>query len=327
MSTENPVIDFHTHVLEEASLEAGRGKTMFWASPRAESQDKNSHFDRMLKPDLHLADMDRRGVDRTVISSSTIIGGTSWASPDEELSLVRRANDSVAAWVQQYPDRFIGSFTLPLQSLDNSLREIDRAVGELGIRVANLPANTQGVYLGDEPLRPMWKSFEANGVAVFVHPDGVQDPWFKKYALWNSIGQPIEEARVMASLIYGGIVEAFAAVPIVMAHGGGFFPHYCARMDRNVQNRPETAVNITKLPSDYLQQFYYDTCVYSPETLDALVRIVGLDRLVLGSDYPVGSPDPVGWVRSAQSVAQADDATVDKILGGTAARVLRLDAP
>ncbi|GAA5185357.1 amidohydrolase family protein [Rugosimonospora acidiphila] len=324
MNPQNPVIDFHTHVLDETSLEAGRGKAMFWASPRAESQDRDSHFDKMLKPELHLADMDRRGVDRTVISSSTVIAGTSWACAEEEYDLVRRANDSVAAWVAGYPDRFIGSFTLPLQSVDNSLREIDRATGELGITVANLPANSKGVYLGDEPMLPLWRSFAANGVATFVHPDGTPDPWFRRYALWNSIGQPIEEARVMASLIYGGIVEKFAEVPIVMAHGGGFFPHYCARMDRNVQNRPETAVNITKLPSDYLTQFYYDTCVYSPETLDALVRVVGLDRLVLGSDYPVGSPDPVGWVRGARSVAAADEATVNRILGGTAARVLDL---
>jgi aminocarboxymuconate-semialdehyde decarboxylase len=94
-------------------------------------------------------------------------------------------------------------------------------------------------------------------------------------------------------------------------------------MDRNVTNRPDSMQNITRKPSDYLRAFYYDTCVYDPEVLAALIRRVGADRLVMGSDYPVGDNDPVASVKATPGIS---DSEVAQITGGNAARLLGLDA-
>ena len=108
-----------------------------------------------------------------------------------------------------------------------------------------------------------------------------------------------------------------------MAHGGGYFPHYMGRMDRNTLNRPDTVRNTGGMtPSSFLRSFYYDTCVYDPQVLKVLLERVGADRLVLGSDYPVGEKDPIGWLREA-GVAGTDLAL---IAGGNAARILGLPA-
>jgi aminocarboxymuconate-semialdehyde decarboxylase len=227
----------------------------------------------------------------------------------------------VAEWCALHSNRFVGSFTLPLQDVDLSLKELDRAVTRLGLRVANLCAQYQGAYLGDARYRPFWDAANALDVVVWIHPDGVRDLWFQKFGMWNSIGQSIEEVKVMASIIYEGIVETYPALKIVMAHGGGYFPHYMGRMDRNVTNRPDSMKNITRKPSDYLRAFYYDTCVYDPEVLAALIRRVGADRLVMGSDYPVGDNDPVASVKATPGIAESD---VAQITGGTAARLLGL---
>jgi aminocarboxymuconate-semialdehyde decarboxylase len=159
------------------------------------------------------------------------------------------------------------------------------------------------------------------GATVWIHPEGVRDPWFQRYALWNSAGQSIEEAKVMASLIYEGVMHRFPGLKVVIAHGGGYFPHYLGRMDRNHANRPDTVKNTGgKKPSEFLRSFHYDTCVYDPRVLKVLIERIGADRMVMGSDYPVGEKDPVGFIKgTAQSPHD-----VAMMCGGNAARLLGL---
>jgi aminocarboxymuconate-semialdehyde decarboxylase len=201
--------------------------------------------------------------------------------------------------------------------------ELARAHGQLGLGVIQLPAQIDGVYLGAPQLRPVWEEIAHRGLVVFIHPDGVRDPWFQRYSLWNSVGQPIEEARVLCSPIYEGVLEQFPEVPVVVSHGGGYLPHYYGRLDRNVQNMPDSTVNISQAPSAYLRRLYYDTCVYEPSTLSALVTQVGADHILMGSDWPVGEADPIGFVNRCDAL---DDAQRRAILGGTAARLLGLAA-
>jgi aminocarboxymuconate-semialdehyde decarboxylase len=188
--------------------------------------------------------------------------------------------------------------------------------------VANMCAHYEGVYLGEERYAPFWEAVNDLGVVVWIHPDGIRDLWFQQYGMWNSIGQSIEEVKVMTSIVYGGVVEKYPGIKIVMAHGGGYFPHNMGRLDRNVTNRPDSMKNITKKPSEYLRAFYYDTCLYDTSILAALIKIVGADRIVMGSDYPVGESDPVGFVERCPGISEAE---VDMIVGGNAAKVLGLN--
>ena len=127
----------------------------------------------------------------------------------------------------------------------------------------------------------------------------------------------------MASIIYEGLLDAVPGLKIVIAHGGGYFPYCVGRVDRNVE-KPEAQVNIgDKKPSDYLRHFYYDTCVFDAPALAALFQRVGADRILLGADYPVGEDDPVGVVKSAVTLSNAD---LRMVAGGTAARLLGIEA-
>lgn len=321
------VIDFHAHILEPHVLKMSAGRTVmsgFGAAvePRPTPGSRRELWYRqMMEPEAHLEGVSRMGVDVSVISSSTVIQNTAWADAHTGLELDRRCNDMIADWVRRYPDRFVGTFTMPLKDPHLALREMERAVNQLGLRIANLPANVEGVYLGEPTFRTFWETVNELGVIAFIHPDGVRDPWFQKYSLWNSVGQPVEEAKVMSSLIYEGILESFPDIKIVMAHGGGYMPHYHGRLDRNVKNRPDTMANISRPPSWYLKRFYYDTCVYDPVTLDALIARVGADRILMGSDFPVGEIDPVGFLRRCERV---DDVARAQISGGTARELLGL---
>ena len=317
------VVDFHVHMLEPEVFKASTNKTVFTGfgaapatAPRPGAQQL---MGRMFDPAAEIEDMDARGIDMSVVSSSTVLQGSSWADPNTDLALCRRCNDQAADWVARHPKRFVGSFVLPLQDVKLALQELERAVQALGLKVANISSSYNGLYMGDPAYHPFWEAVERLGAAVWIHPEGVRDPWFQRYALWNSLGQSVEEAKVMASLIYEGVMTKFPRLRIVMAHGGGYFPHYMGRLDRNTANRPDTVRNAGgSTPSAFLRSFYYDSCVYDPKVLQVLLERVGADRLVMGSDYPVGEKDPVGWLRAC-GVAGADLAA---IAGGNAARLL-----
>lgn len=319
-----PAIDFHAHMLERRACEAGMphsastgfGERMGPPAPgTAFARALEASFD----PAIHVAALDRLGIDAEVVSSTTVLQGTSWAAPEQALALERGVNDEIARWVAAYPSRLVGCFTLPLQDRALALEELERCTAELGMRVVQLPASLDGVYLGEQPFRYLWDALAERGVVAFLHPDGTRDRWFQQYSMWNSVGQPIEEAKLIASLIYGGVLEDLPQMNIVVAHGGGYLPHYFGRLDRNVTAWPESTRNISRRPSEYLRNLYYDTCLYEPAMLEALVRRVGADRIVMGSDYPVGEPDPLGFV--ARCAVLSPDEVV-QIQGGTAARLL-----
>jgi aminocarboxymuconate-semialdehyde decarboxylase len=320
-----PIVDFHAHMLEPEVRKAAQDKTVlsgYGAFPGAGTQSNNPEtYRRMTDPKAQLADMDRLGVDVNVISASTVIQGTAWADPATALDLDRRSNDRVAEWVAQHPGRYVGSFSLPMQDVARALKELERCARDLKIPVANMCAHYDGVYLGEERYAPFWEAANDLGIVVWIHPDGIRDPWFQRYGMWNSIGQSIEEVKVMTSIVYGGVVEKYPNIPIVMAHGGGYFPHNMGRLDRNVTNRPDSMKNIRKKPSEYLRAFYYDTCLYEESILAALIKIVGADRIVMGSDYPVGEVDPIGFVERCPGITSEQ---VAMITGGNAAKILGL---
>jgi len=173
--------------------------------------------------------------------------------------------------------------------------------------------------MGDPIFHPFWDALHARELTAWIHPEGIQDPWFQRYALWNSLGQSIEETKCMASLIYEGVMTKFPTLKVVMAHGGGYFVHYMGRLDRNTANRPDTVRHMGgQTPSSFLRHFYYDTCVYDPKVLAVLRERVGSDRLIMGSDYPVGEKDPVGWLKEAGLSGQE----LANVAGGNAARLI-----
>jgi aminocarboxymuconate-semialdehyde decarboxylase len=316
------VIDFHAHILVREIFERSYPYSIVSGFGQRQVKAHNAVlFEEMMSPNKLLEDMDRCGIDISVISSATVMQPTSWADADTECALTRKLNDANAEWAAFSPRHIMGSFTLPLQDTDLALMEMRRSVEQLHLKVANVPSEVRGVYLGDHRFRPFWQAAQDLDVVIFMHPEVNNDPWFQKFGLWNSLGQMIEECKFMASIIYEGILEDYPWLKIVVAHGGGYFPHNIGRLDRNMTNIPHSGKNISRNPSEYLRNVYFDTCLYDPKILLALIRIVGADRLVLGSDYPVGEDNPVEFITSCQELKSIDQKL---ILGETAASLLGL---
>jgi aminocarboxymuconate-semialdehyde decarboxylase len=312
------VIDFHAHMLdaEMVQLCAARNAITGYGQKAPPSGGK---FAKFYDPEAQIADMDARGIDMHVLFTGPVFMSTWWADAQTAAQLTRRMNETVACWVQRFPTRFVGTVTLPMQDVTLACAELRRAVTELGHKAVMLPTHVDGAYLGERTFWPLWEEIRRLGIPAFIHPEGIRDPWYHKFALWNSIGQQIEEAKAMASIIYEGLLDAVPGLKIVIAHGGGYFPYCVGRVDRNVE-KAEAQVNLgDRKPSDYLRHFHFDTCVFDTMALQTLFKRVGPDRILLGADYPVGEEDPVGAVKAAVALP---DAELHGVAGGTAARLL-----
>jgi len=313
-------IDFHTHFLQREVFEACQPHSVSSCFGNTSWPLDLPVMQRMFRPELQIEDMDRRGVDSNVLTSADVMQSRAWATPEEERRMTAIVNDECARWVDAYPGRFIGSAVVPLGDIKMALAGVEEAVGA-GLKVINLPSNYRGDYLGHARFTDLFALIEDRELVVFMHPEGTPDMWFQDYAMWNSIGQSIEEVKVMSSLIYEGTMDRFPRLKLVMAHGGGYMPHYMGRLDRNMTDKPFTAKNISKKPSEYLGDFYYDSCVYDPRTLELLIERVGIDRVVLGGDYPAADLDPIDFLDRID-IPDTDRA---KIAGQNALQLLGLD--
>jgi aminocarboxymuconate-semialdehyde decarboxylase len=321
------VVDFHAHLMvpevyavtapHSLFVKSNADPTMDAAAKEVVRQREAFVVERMSDVTDRIARMDAMGVDVQVLSSSLVHQVTYWAEPRESLRLERMVNDRIAAVTAANPARLIGLGGVPLAAPALAVAELARCMGELRLAGVGISTTAGDMEIGDARLRPFWAKAEELGAVVYIHPAGNTGERFARWYLWNSIGQAYEEAMAIASLMYEGILDAFPALKICISHGGGYMPYYMGRIARNYVEKPATRVNMRKSPAEYMRMLWFDSCVYETEVLEALVRRVGADRVVLGSDYPVGEPDPIGFVAKSALPAAEKEA----IIGTNAARL------
>jgi aminocarboxymuconate-semialdehyde decarboxylase len=310
-------VDFHAHLVDPAIYRETQAFSIF--AQTTDPARAAAVIARMADLDARIAAMDAMGVAVQVLSSSLVHQCSYDAEPDTALRLDAAMNERIAQAVAKHPARFRGLGSVPLQAPERAADELSRCIDSLGLSGVTISTRVRDREIGDPALRPFWECAEALGAVVFIHPAGNPDPRFRKWQLWNSIGQSFEEAMAVASLFYEGVLDAYPKLKIVVSHGGGYMPFYLGRIARNYIEKPATRVNMTKPPLDYVGMLHYDTCVYDPDTLSQLVAVVGPERIVMGSDYPVGELKPAEFVRDCTAL----DATAQEmVLSGNAARLL-----
>ena len=324
-------IDFHAHILVPEVWAVTKAKSLFALPPegprlsedamRQASQRSEAVLAAMADVTERLQRMDEMGVAVQVLTQSLVHQCTYWAPPEESLRLERQMNDRMAAIVAANRSRYVGLGGVPLQAPALAVAELERCVCALGLEGVGISTFAGGREIGHPDLHPFWAKAEELGALVTIHPAGNPDPRFRKHFLWNSIGQSFEEAMAIASLMYEGVLDRYPDLKICISHGGGYMPFNMGRIDRNWQEKPSTRANMKLPPGDFLRRLHYDSCLYDPVLLERLVEKVGEDRVVLGSDYPVGEKKPIEFVRACKLPAGA----ADKIIHANAARLLGLD--
>ncbi len=276
-----------------------------------------------------LLDLDRRQqamaghtIDHQVLS--TWLDFTGYTLPPEQgAAWARLLNDATAEDLQAVPPgRFTACATVPLQDGRAAAAELQRACGMLGYRGVVIMTHVAGRNLDEPDLDPFWAAAQEAGVPIIIHPAYViPSPRLAKYYLWNLAANPYDTAVAAASLVFGGVCDRFPDLKVVLVHGGGHFPYQIGRLTHGWTVRPEARVHLQTPPTDYLKWFYYDTLLYFGPALRYLAEVVGVERLMLGTDYPFDMCPP----GPTQIVSDAGlDAHRERIFEATPTEVFRL---
>jgi aminocarboxymuconate-semialdehyde decarboxylase len=273
--------------------------------------------------DVRLKKMDEERVDVHALSLTSPM--VYWAPPGFGLQLSQVFNDGASAATVKHPKRFVAMATLPMQSPDLALKELERAAKLPGMRGLYLGTNVAGKNLDEEAYFPIYAKCEELGWPIFLHPvDPVGADRMRKYYLRNLLGNPYDTGIAAASLVFGGVMDRFPKLDVMLPHAGGTFPSLIGRLDQGTRVRAENK-HMKELPSTYLRRFHYDTIGHNNAVIVNMIKQVGADRVVLGSDYifDMGYDKPVDVVEKLPEISDRDR---QLILGANAARLLKLSA-
>jgi aminocarboxymuconate-semialdehyde decarboxylase len=259
-------------------------------------------FEMLLSVEKRLAAMDAQGVEREILTVWADIFGYS-LPPAQGAEWHRVLNDNIRKVAEATPARFSWMCSGPLQDGALAAKELERChnAGAIGTIVA---ANMRGENLGDCPLDEFWAACEALDIPIFIHPAlPVSEGRARNFGLNQIIAYTADTTYTIGSMILAGVFDRYPKLEVILSHGGGTLPFLLGRFDRMHENsdRKATGDVAAALPSAYLHKFHYDTILHESGALQFLKAMVGVDRILLGTDepFPVGDPDPLGKLRDA----------------------------
>ena len=271
--------------------------------------------------DARLQAMDEQAVAVHALSVSQPM--VYWAGRELGMKLSASFNDECAAAHEKAPERLYGLAMLPMHEPDLARRELERVKKLPGIRGVYMATAILERELSDEAFFPVYEALEGLGLPMFLHPVFViGEDRLKKFYLTNLLGNPFESAIAAAHLVFGGVLDRFPRLEVVLPHAGGAFPWLVGRLTRGWEKRAELKT-MKQAPTAYLRRFWYDTIGYSDAVLEYLVKNVGEDRIVMGSDYcfPIAYEQPV---RNVMDHPRLELAAKQAIVAGNARRLLKL---
>jgi aminocarboxymuconate-semialdehyde decarboxylase len=313
------VVDVHTHFLPRFVLDEAAGRGLFGVREEDGWLVHPEGFrypvpETFLDAATKLADMDERGIDVSVLSSAPTLFFYD-KPPDEAADFARRSNDALAQLIAGHK-RLFGFATLPLQSPD-AVAELERAVNRLGFVGAQIGTNCGVTPIDSPDLDPVLAVADRLGVPLMLHPYYVgPKPGLSDFYFTNSIGNPLDTCIAAARLMHSGVFDRYARLSIVLVHGGGFLPYQLGRLDHSFAVRTEPRSKTQTPPSSSLRRFWVDTITHSAASLAFLASLIGIDRLVVGTDlaFDMADPNPVATCEAAAIDPHALGATATKLL-------------
>lgn len=268
-------------------------------------------------------DMGADGVDHQVVSPTPVFFSYD-KTPRQALKIAEVFNDFALEMCAPTGGRFLPFCQVPLQDPDLACAELDRclAAGHRGVEIGNHVGDRD---LDDEGIVTFLQHCAEVGAPVFVHPwDMAGSPRLNRWMAQWLTGMPAETHLSLMSLILGGVFDRVSDdLKICFAHGGGSFAFWLGRLENAWYKRNDVVGMSLKPPSEYIGRFSVDSVVFYPAALRLLVDVIGVDHVMLGSDYPYPLGErPAGQVvRAASFLGEAEQ---EKLLGTNAAAFLSL---
>jgi predicted TIM-barrel fold metal-dependent hydrolase len=312
-------VDVHTHCLFHEAVDLMGAEAAAVMPPTKGAQE---HF---IVIEQRLRDMDAMAIDMEVLSINPF-----WYRKDRDTAaqIVRIQNDKLAELCALRPDRFAAFASLALQYPDLAVRQLEDAVKSQGLRGAAIGGSVLGEDFSEARFHPVWAKAEELGAVLFIHPQSTPElaRRFKGNGwLSNTVGNPLDTTLALQHLIFEGTLDRFPGLKVLAARGGGYLGSYAPRSDHACFVSPQNCnpdIKLKKQPTEYLNQLYFDSLVFTPEALRHLVAQVGSSQVMIGTDHPIPWEEhPVDVVLATTTLSDDEKAA---ILGNNAARLLGL---
>lgn len=311
------ITDIHRHFVPEEFLQFVLSKKEFGIkATRREGEAADLEF-RGVPAALNATFFDLKrqterlraeGVERAVLSLATPFIDYR-LEPKLAIEAVRLYNDTLAAAIASDRVRLGGWAMLPMQDPRAAGEELRRAVSVHRFAGGHVASNVGGVYLHDEVFEPVFRAALELNVPLLVHPaDPLGKERTRDYELTIVAGYLFDSTVNILKMICSGFLDRWPSLKLVFTHAGAFSIILRARMQREVDTNPQLQRTLKRPVGDYLRQLYFDTICFDPAILRYVAEAVPFEQLLLGSDapFPLGEPDPVGFVRKSLPAGQAE---------------------
>jgi aminocarboxymuconate-semialdehyde decarboxylase len=330
---KSATIDIHSHVavpqaaaFVKPHLDLATIPLAHFASAETKALSQKQEEDirpRITGFDERLKDLEAMGLDMQLVMPPP--NQCYYTVPlDIAVEAARMVNHGLAEYVAKMPERFVALGAVPLQDGNEAASELERCVKLLGFKGAEILTNVAGREISEPAYAPFWQKAEELGALVVLHPNGFTEARrLSRFYFNNVIGNPFETTLALHYLIFDGVLERHPNLKILAVHGGGYLAAYSGRIDHAWGARSDSHGDLPQPPTSYLKKIYFDTVVFTPHQLKALVELFGADHVVMGTDYPfdMAEFDPIGHLASVETL---DESTIAAIAGGNAKRLLGL---
>ncbi|MGQ4615834.1 amidohydrolase family protein [Nocardia sp. R7R-8] len=286
------IIDIHTHFVPRGWPDLGDGQPWFRLESERDAMIMigSQSFRRVGREcwdaEDRLADMDADGVCAQVVSPTPVFFGYDAPGP-EATKIARIFNDLALEICAPGGGRLLPFAQVPLQDPDAACRELSRCreMGHLGVEIGNHVGDRD---LDDAGVVTFLQHAAEIGMPVFVHPwDMADSPRLGRWMARWLTGMPAETHLSLISMILGGTFDKVPdSLRICFAHGGGSFAFWLGRFENAWHRRPDIVATSQQPPSAYVGRFSVDSVVFQPESLRLLVDTLGVEQVMVGSDYP-----------------------------------------
>jgi aminocarboxymuconate-semialdehyde decarboxylase len=304
--------------------DAGSGEGRIMCGPRVFRVVRPSLWDLQAR----IAELDAAGIAAQLVSPVPVTM-TYWADADLAALYQRQLNDAIAREVSASGGRLAGLGGVPLQDPGRAVAELERAVGQLGLRGVQIGSLIGDMDLADPRLDPFFAVAAARGAIVFVHPtDGGGGTIRRTGQPFDfGLGMPTDTAIAATALVFEGVLARHPRLRVLLAHGCGTFPIAFPRlaMGALLTGHIDQA-GFAALP-DAVRRLWVDALVFDPANLALLIERFGAEHVLLGTDDPFVP----GQLREAQEMVRKaagrgliSESQAEAILGANARALLDL---
>lgn len=252
--------------------------------------------------------------------------------PGFSAAVCRAMNDAKAEFNRHTNGRVFGLAKLPMIDPQAAVKELRRAITELGLKGMVCPQHVRDKNLDHRDFDPVWAEAERLGVPVCIHGGGqapdqfpIAVDRFQTRLEVHAITHPLGNMIALDSFCVGGVFARFPKLKVAfMESGCGWLPFWLWRLDEHYEKMPEQAPNIDRKPSEYFFANCWISCDPDEKMIPEVIKLVGDERIIYASDYyhwDCAFPDTVKMIAERNDIS---DASKKKIFSTNSAKLYGL---